>query len=203
MSLSTAPVLNWRSDKATIGKDSGMIQNAQTTHYPVTFAAFMPPRPPPRTAPFVVLHTKSFTAYGQVDPTYFSLESGVTLVKNESASSTNNETILNKTTTLLLQNESDHNFSFVLQLFGFPSFCSPEARNTCDSTPLRNCVACDMRPAAVFIVLMAVLGSLIIAGNVLVIWFTIKRRQGFTGNNGKIKASLAVADMLTGVLAFD
>jgi len=197
MALAILPELNWSSNKKTSGEESGMLQNMRTTIHRST--AFMPTRPPPKTAPFVVLY-KTTT---QVLTPHSNTESGVIPAKNESASSADNATILNKTTNLLLKNVSDHNGSFALPLFGFPSFCSPEARNTCDSTPLRNCVACDMRPAAVFIVLMAVLGSLIIAGNVLVIWFTIKRRQGFTGNNGKIKASLAVADMLTGVLAFD
>uniref|UniRef100_H2Z054 G-protein coupled receptors family 1 profile domain-containing protein n=1 Tax=Ciona savignyi TaxID=51511 RepID=H2Z054_CIOSA len=85
-------------------------------------------------------------------------------------------------------------------LCGFPSFCSYSAYAQCLNTTLRECNQCNMSNAGLFVFACVVLGLLIILGNVLVLVYSIKNSNDDHFN--KIKASLAAADLLTGIQIF-
>jgi len=80
----------------------------------------------------------------------------------------------------------------------FPAFCSLSAIDSCRNVTLSQCEQCNMSAAGIWITLCLLIGTATVLGNVFVILLTIKKRPGFTGYYNKIRASLAIADLLAG-----
>nr|XP_018667225.1 trace amine-associated receptor 9-like [Ciona intestinalis] len=82
-------------------------------------------------------------------------------------------------------------------LCGFPSFCSYSAYNVCSNTTLAECDECSMIGAGFFIFACVVLGAMILIGNSLVFWYNV--RNSSQDKFSIMKASLAIADLFTGI----
>jgi len=87
-------------------------------------------------------------------------------------------------------------------LCGFPAFCSHAAVKKCQNITLWECEACSQAGSIVFVIFLSLLGLAILTGNLFVIWCKLSRKKGFAGAYNTIKASLAIADLLTGKLLF-
>ncbi|XP_078484227.1 uncharacterized protein LOC144744165 [Ciona intestinalis] len=85
-------------------------------------------------------------------------------------------------------------------LCGFPSFCSYSAYNVCSNTTLVECDECSMIGASFFIFACVVLGAMILIGNSLVFWYNV--RNSSQDKFSIMKASLAIADLFTGIQIF-
>nr|CAB3266775.1 trace amine-associated receptor 9-like [Phallusia mammillata] len=85
----------------------------------------------------------------------------------------------------------------VIQLCGFPAFCSEKAYNACANTPLCACAECSKTGAGFFVFFVVLLGLACVFGNVLVM--AVLKKLGLLQSFNKMKFSLAVADFLTGV----
>ncbi|XP_078484228.1 uncharacterized protein LOC108949451 [Ciona intestinalis] len=85
-------------------------------------------------------------------------------------------------------------------LCGFPSFCSYSAYNVCSNTTLVKCDECSMIGASFFIFACVVLGAMILIGNSLVFWYNV--RNSSQDKFSIMKASLAIADLFTGIQIF-
>ena len=89
-----------------------------------------------------------------------------------------------------------NNFQGHSALCPFPSFCSREAQMRCSNITLINCDQCNLGIAVIFGIFLGALGLSIIVLNSLTLWYCLfKNKQTYYD---KIKASLAVADILTG-----
>jgi len=96
-----------------------------------------------------------------------------------------NESLVNSTT---IQEQSS--------LCGFPSFCSGEAQRRCLNTTLINCDQCNLGIAVIFGVFVGALGlSIIVLNSLTLCYCFFKEKQTYYDH---MKASLAVADILTG-----
>ena len=86
------------------------------------------------------------------------------------------------------------------KLCGFPTFCSLEASIKCYNTSLSACEECSMASAGVLTAIYVILGVLIVVGNGFILWNVFLRRNGFDDTYGKIRGSLALADIISGKL---
>lgn len=85
-------------------------------------------------------------------------------------------------------------------LCGLPGFCDISALTKCANVTLVACPLCSMVGAGFFGLSVILLGLSILCANGFVIFCTLMKRSGFTGQYGAIKTSMAVADFLTGWL---
>ena len=89
--------------------------------------------------------------------------------------------------------------TFQFNLCGVPGVCNPNAQSLCLNTKLGDCQACDDGASVCFIFLILCLGLAILIGNALILFATAQMRKKKTANIVHwYKASLAVADLLTG-----
>ena len=89
--------------------------------------------------------------------------------------------------------------TFQFNLCGVPGVCNTNAQSLCLNTKLRDCQACDDGASVCFIFLILCLGLAILIGNALILFATAQMRKKKTANIVHwYKASLAVADLLTG-----
>ena len=89
--------------------------------------------------------------------------------------------------------------TFQFNLCGVPGVCNPNAQSLCLNTKLGDCQACDDGASVCFIFLILCLGLAILIGNALILFATAQMRKKKTANIVDwYKASLAVADLLTG-----
>ncbi|CAK8676845.1 unnamed protein product [Clavelina lepadiformis] len=93
-------------------------------------------------------------------------------------------------------------FKLPASLCGFPSFCSLTASSILRKKRLNQLDECDMNEGHFFVAVCILLGCFIVLGNGLVLWNVCKKQKGFEDNYSKVKGSLAIADMLTGVQLF-
>ena len=84
-------------------------------------------------------------------------------------------------------------------LCGVPRICNSNAQSLCLNTRLGDCQACDVGASGCFIFLVLCLGLAILIGNAFILFATAQMRKKKTATIiDWYKASLAVADLLTG-----
>ena len=89
--------------------------------------------------------------------------------------------------------------TFQFNLCGVPGVCNSNAQSLCLNTKLGNCQACDDGASGFFIFLVLCLGLAILIGNAFILFATAQMRKKKTATIiDWYKASLAVADLLTG-----
>ena len=93
--------------------------------------------------------------------------------------------------------EEEHNSS---SLCGFPSFCSVDAATRCHNTSLINCGDCTMAYAGLLAAVYVIMGILIVIGNGKILWNVFLKRKGFEDTYSKIRGSLAIADIISGII---
>nr|CAB3265839.1 relaxin receptor 2 [Phallusia mammillata] len=104
------------------------------------------------------------------------------------------------TVTSLGNNSNITTTSYVL--FGHPPFCSQSVSTVCQNVTLNRCKDCSMVGAGLFCLAVVILGLAIVTANSLVVWLFLTGKSTFTGSYGKIKMSLAIADLMTGIQIF-
>ena len=87
---------------------------------------------------------------------------------------------------------------FTGEACGFPSFCSLDASVKCLNISLSECGECSMVGAAVLLGIYVIMGVLIVVGNGFTLYNVWFRKNGFDDTYGKIRGSLALADIIAG-----